>query len=176
MTMVQLKDDHKIQVLLIDLQERYAAAHKMRERSTKFTIWLSGMSIGLAWLLIRHQTLALSQRLALSLLIATLWTGAGIFILGLRKGFQSNRSAMIKSEQALGMYEIGIYLQEDSLLPEAYKRTKGKWNDHFSTLCVWLCFVALSLLILAWTCPDHAGNKVSSEKKIEHIKGDIKNG
>jgi len=176
MTIVQLKDDQKIQVLLIQLQERYSASHKMRERSTQFTIWLSGMAVGLAWLLISQKTLLLSQRLALTLLIATLWTGAGIFILGLRKGFQSNRSAMIKSERALGMYETDIYLKEDSLLPSAYKRTKGKWNDHFSTLCVWLCFVALSLLVLAWICPDQTGNKVSSEKKIEHIKGDMKNG
>ena len=174
--MVQLKDDQKIQVLLIQLQERYAAAHKMRERSTKFTIWLSGMAIGLAWLLISQKTIVLSQRIALTLLIMTLWTGVGIFILGLRKGFQNNRQAMIKSERALGMYETGIYLQEDSLLPVAYKRTKGKWNDHFSTLCVWLCIVALSLLILAWTCPDHAKNTVSFEKKIEHIKGDKRNG
>jgi len=173
--MVPLKDDQKIQVLLIQLQERYAAAHKMRERSTKFTIWLSGMAIGLAWLLISHQTLTFSQCLALTLLIATLWTGAGIFILGLRKGFQSNRSAMIKSEQALSMYETSIYLEEDSLLPAAYKRTKGKWNDHFSTLCLWLCFVAISLLILAWTCPDHAVNSVSSGKITEQEKGEKKN-
>ena len=169
MKMEQLKGDQKIQVLLIQLQERYTAAHKMRERSTKFTVGLSGMVIGLAWLLISHQTLTIPQRLALTLLIATLWTGAGVLILGLRKGFQSNRSAMIKSERALCMYETGIYLQEDSLLPMAYKRTRGKWNDHFSTLCVWLCLVALSLLILAWTCPDHAENNFSSEKKIEQI-------
>jgi len=112
MTSVQLKDDHKIQTLLIELQERYTASHKMRERSTKFTIWLSGMAVGLAWLLISQKTLVLSQRLALTLLITTLWTGAGFFILGMRKGFQSNRRAMIKSERALGMYETGIYLKE----------------------------------------------------------------
>jgi hypothetical protein len=176
MSMVQLKDDQKIQVLLIQLQERYAAAHKMRERSTKFAIWLSGMAIGLAWLLISHQTLAFFQRIALTLLITTLWTGAGVFILGLRKGFQSNRRAMISSEVALGMYETDLYLQEDSLLPAAYEQIKRKWNDHFSTLCVWLCVVALSLLILAWTCPDRAASNVSTEKKIEQIKGDRKNG
>ena len=176
MTMMQLKDDQKTQVLLIELQERYAAAHKMRERSTRFTIWLSGMAVGLAWLLISQNILEFSQRLALTMLIVTLCTGSGVFILGLRKGFQSNRKAMIKSEQALGMYEPGVYLREDSLLPAEYKQTKGKWNDHFSTLCVWLCFVALSLLILAWTCPDHAENNVSSEKKIEQIKGGSKNG
>ena len=174
--MVQLKDDQKIQVMLIQLQERYSAAHKMRERSTKFTIGLSGMAIGLAWLLISHQTLAFSQRIALTLLIATLWTGAGVFLLGLRRGFQSNRKAMIKSERALGMYETGIYLQDDSLLPKEYIGTNSKWNDHFSTLCVWLCFVAISLLILAWTCPEHLESKASTEKKIEQIKGDGKNG
>ena len=65
MIIEQLKDDQKIQVLLVQLQERYAAAHRMRERSTKFTIWLSGMAIGLAWLLITHQTLSFSQRFAL---------------------------------------------------------------------------------------------------------------
>ena len=96
--------------------------------------------------------------------------------MGLRKGFQSNRKAMIKSEQALSMYETGIFLKDDSLLPMAYKRTNNKWNDHFSTLCVWLCFVALSLLILTWTCPDHLESKASSEKKIEQIKGVRKNG
>ena len=80
MTTVKLKDDHKIQILLIELQERYVAAHKMRERSTRFTIWLSGMAVGLAWLLISQKTLVLSQRLALTLLIATLafWPGLAI--------------------------------------------------------------------------------------------------
>lgn len=176
MGMVQFDDDKKLRALLTQLQERYSAAHKMRERSTQFTIWLSGMAVGLAWLLISHNTLAFSQRIALTLLIVTLWTGAGIFVLGMRKGFQSNRSAMIKCERALGMYETGIYLQEDSLLLPTYEQIKGKWNDHFSTLCVWLCLVAFSLLILAWTCPDQAENNVSSEKKIEQIKGEGKNG
>ena len=176
MTTVQLEDNHKIQVLLIGLQERYAAAHKMRERSTRFTIWLSGMAVGLAWLLISQKTLVLSQRLALTLLIATLWSGAGIFILGLRKGFQSNRRAMIKSERALNMYEPGIYLKEDSLLPSAYKQTNSKWNDHFSTLCVWLCVVAFSLLVLAWTCPDKTKTGLLPVNKIEKIKGGKKNG
>ena len=176
MTTMQLKDDHKIQILLIELQERYTASHKMRERSTKFTIWLSGMAVGLAWMLISQKTLALSQRLALTLLITALWTGAGFFILGLRKGFQSNRRAMIKSERALGMYENGIYLKEDSLLPKAYKRINSKWNDHFPTLCIWLCVVALSLLVLAWTCPDHAKIGLSPNEQIEQIKGDKKNG
>ena len=176
MSSVQLKDDHKIQVLLVELQERYSATHKMRERSTQFTIWLSGIAIGLAWLLICQKSLMVSQRLALTLLIIILWGGVGIFILGLRKGFQSNRRAMIKSEKALGMFDVGVYLPEDSLLPAAYEQTDGKWNDHFSTLCVWLCIVALSLMVLTWTCTDNTKNMISPDKKVEIIKGGKKNG
>ena len=83
---------------------------------------------------------------------------------------------MIKSERALGMYETGIYLKEESLLPTAYKRINSKWNDHFSTLCIWLCVVAFSLLILAWTCPDQVKTGLSSDTKVEQIKGGKKNG
>ena len=178
MTISNLNDDQKIQILLAQVQERYSSAHKMRERSMQFTLWLSGMAIGLAWLLINQKTLTFFQCLALTLLITALCTVAGIFILGLRKGFQNNRNAMIKCEQALGMYEAGKYLQDDSLLPVIYEQTKGKWNDHFSTLCVWLCVVALSLLVLMWACHNQpgSGNKVSSDKKIEQIKGKHTNG
>jgi hypothetical protein len=85
---------------------------------------------------------------------------------------------MIKSEEALGMYESGIFLKEDSLLPASYtyKHTNSKWNDHFSTLCIWLCVIAASLLVLAWTCPEKDNTGVSFDKKIEKIKGDKKNG
>ena len=78
---------------------------------------------------------------------------------------------MIRIERALGMYEPGVYLNEDSLLPAAYKRTNSNWNDHFSTLCIWLCVVALSLLVLAWTCPEQTKTGLSPDKKIEQVKG-----
>lgn len=173
---MQLKDDHKVQILMVELQERYNASHKMRERSTQFAIWLSGIAIGLAWLLICQKSLMFSQRLALTLLIAILWIGAGIFILGMRRGFQSNRRAMIRTEKALGMYDIGVYLPEKPLLPGVYVQTNGKWNDHFSTLCAWLFIVALSLMVLTWTCSGQPKNVSSPDKKIDIIKGGKKNG
>jgi hypothetical protein len=176
MVTMHLKDEQKIEILLIQLQERYDAAHKMRERSTQFSIWLSGMAIGLAWLLINQGTLALPQRLSLTLLIATFWIGAGFFIMGMRKGFQRNRRTMIKVEQALGMYDDDAYIQNDSLLPESYSQTNKKWNDHFSTLCVWLCIVALSLIVLTWSCPERAEQNNPNIIKIGKIIGGKKHG
>lgn len=53
--MIQLNNDQKLQVLITELQERYNASHKIRERSTQFTLWISGMAIGLGWLLISRK-------------------------------------------------------------------------------------------------------------------------
>lgn len=139
--MISLNDDRKVQVLLVELQERYNASHKMRERSTQFTLWISGMAIGLAWLLICREGLLLAQRIALTLLIAALFVGALVFIAGLRKGFRNNREAIIRCERALGMYASDIYLKDASLLPPEYSTTKTTWGDHFCTLCIWLLVV-----------------------------------
>jgi hypothetical protein len=44
---LELDEGRKFQVLLAELQERYAAAHKMRERGLQFVLWLSGIALGL---------------------------------------------------------------------------------------------------------------------------------
>ncbi|MEA3471498.1 MAG: hypothetical protein U9R24_07255 [Thermodesulfobacteriota bacterium] len=169
--MISLNDDQKVQVLLVELQERYNASHKMRERSTKFTLWISGMAIGLAWLLICQKELLLTQRIALTLLIIALFGGTLFFIMGLRRGFGRNRESTIRCEQAFQMHDSGIYLKDAPLLPSEYSNAKTKWSDHFCTLCVWLIIVALSLLILTWTCPEPP-HKQASAKKIEQIEGE----
>ena len=50
--MIKLDDNQKLQVLMIGLQERYHASHQIRGRSIQFALWISGMAIGLSWLLI----------------------------------------------------------------------------------------------------------------------------
>ena len=172
---MQLSDDQKLQVLVAELQERYNASHKIRERSIRFTLWISGMAIGLGWLLISQKALALSQSVALTLLITALFAGTLYFVVGLRRGFQKNREAMINCERALGMHDSGVYLADGPLLPTEYSRMNRKWSDHFHTLYVWLILVALSLLILTWTCPGPAENH-SSNVKPEQVNGGKDNG
>ena len=173
--MNELSDELKAQVLLTELQERYSASHKMRERSIQFTLWISGMAVGLGWLLISQKALVFSQRVALTLLIVALFAGTVYFMMGLLRGFRKNREAMIRTERALGMYDPGIYVADTPLLPTEYSHTKRKWSDHFCTLCVWLILVAVSLLILTWTCPNSTKN-VSSNTNIEQVNGGIDNG
>ena len=173
--MMHLNEDQKLQVLLADLQERYNASHKIRERSIKFTLWISGMAIGLGWMLISHKVLVLPQRIALTLLVLALFVGTLYFLMGLKRGFRRNREAMINCERALSMHDSGIYLADGPLLPLEYSRTNRKWSDHFHTLYVWLILVAVSLLILTWTCPEPK-KKLSSNIKTEQIKGGKENG
>ena len=167
---MHMNEDQKLQVLLVELEERYNASHKIRERSIQFTLWISGMAIGLGWLLISQQALVLSQKIALTLLTVALFAGTLFFIFGLQRGFRKNREAMIRCERALGMHDSGIYLADTSLLPTEYSRTRRKWSNHFCALCVWLVLVALSLLILIWAGSD-AEQGLSSNAKTVTQKG-----
>jgi protein-S-isoprenylcysteine O-methyltransferase Ste14 len=148
-----LDENFKIQILISGLQERYNAAHKIRERGAQFTLWLSGMAVGLCWLLITHQNLQFFQKIALTLLILTLFCGSLVVLWGLMKGMKNNRNTLIKHERALKMYKKGVYLPDESLLPETYGKIKTKWTDHFCTLCIWLVVLAFSLILLTWSCP-----------------------
>lgn len=173
--MIPLSDDQKFQVLLAELAERYNAAHKIRERSTQFTLWLSGFAIGLAWLLVSQNPLSTSQRVGLTLLIAIFFCGAFYFITGLGRGFRMTREATVRVERALGMYDSGVYFTDSSLLPAEYSRTKRKWSHHFLALYVWLAVTAFSLLYLTWT-RTAIEKEIPAAKKIEEIKGGKSNG
>jgi len=172
---MHLNEDQKLQVLLADLQERYNSSHRIRERSIKFTLWISGMAIGLGWLLISQKGLVIPQRVALTLLVMALFAGTIYFLMGLRRGFRKNREAMINCERALGMHDSGVYLADKPLLPFEYSRTNRKWSDHFHTLYAWLILVAVSLLILTWTCPAPKKN-ISTTIKTEQNRGGKQNG
>ena len=168
---MDLNKDQKLQVLLTSLQERYNASHKIRERSIRFTLWISGMAIGLGWLLISQKTFVLSQRIALTLLILALFAGTLYFLMGLKRGFRKNREAMINCERSMGMHDSGIYLAEGALLPTEYSRTDRRWSDHFHTLYVWLILVGMSLLILTWACPDPEKQLPANIKKEQNMGG-----
>ncbi|MBT3256933.1 MAG: hypothetical protein HN366_10805 [Deltaproteobacteria bacterium] len=168
---MNLNDDQKVQVVVAELQERYGASHKIRERSTRFAIWLSGLAIGLAWLLISSKELSYSQLFTLRILILALWGVAAVFILGLRKGFNGNHRTMITCERALGMFDSGLYLSNESLLPASYATPRERWCNHFNTLCVWLCIIVLALLVLTWTSPEQS-TVDPIKNKIEAMKGE----
>jgi hypothetical protein len=170
----EIDEGQKIQVMLAELQERYNASHQIRERSVRFTLWISGMGIGLGWILV-SQGIRFPQQLAITLLIFALFFGTAYFLAGLRRGFQKNREAIVRCERALRMHEPGVYIPDQALLPKEYRQTKCRWSDHFRTLTIWILLVAGSLLILTWTGPC-AMDAPSAKVNIGTYNGGNQNG
>lgn len=150
---MKLNDEQKFQLLLEVLKERYNSASHMRARSTQFTLWISGMAIGLAWILVSRESILVSQRLSITGLIVTLAGGSGYFLVALARGLNSNRRIMIKTERALSLFEPGIFVPDSSLLPVEYNSLNHKWSHHSVIHAVWLLLIAISLLTLTWIHP-----------------------
>ncbi len=150
---MDLSNDQRFDVLKAELEERYGSAHKIRERTTQFIVWISGMAIGLAWLLINDGIPSTPQRWALTLLVVALYLGTAHLLNGLHRGARSNREAMIRVERALGLFEKGLYLPEQSILPDVYTNTKPTWSHDSRTLPVWATIVAVILIALIWSAP-----------------------
>lgn len=146
--MNELSDEQKFQVMMAELTERYNASHQIRERGYQVVLAITGAAVGLAWLLVSEADLDAGHRWGLVALILTLGGGAYYFVNTLRKGFQSNRQALIRVEHALGMFKKGEYLPEESLLPLQYASCKPGCSDLFSVMLTWIIIVGLVLLFL----------------------------
>ena len=164
-----LNDDQKVEALLAQLGERYTAARKMRERSTQFGLWISGMGIALAWALLREASLSRADKLAITILALGLVGGTVYFLGALSRGFGKNREAMINVERALQMHEEGAYVSDEPLLPDEYGKATRRWSSHFLTLFAWLLLVAISLAILVWSRPD-CPTQQRHESKIQQAE------
>jgi hypothetical protein len=166
-----LSNDQKLQALLGQLSERYSAAHRMRERSTQFALWISGMAIALAWALLCQPSLSRSEKWAITLLAAAL-LGGTLYLLGaLWRGFRNNHRAMINVERALRMHEEGAYLPGERLLPAEYAKPTQRWSGHFLTLFAWLALVAVSLAVLTWARPTSRTHQLPKPKLQQAEEG-----
>lgn len=150
---MKISEEKKFEILLAQLQERYEALHKMRDRSMQFVLWILGLGLGMAWLLIDEITLTCSQQRAITCLLILLGFATFWFIYGIERGFKTNRQIMIRLETALRLYEQDFYDIHECILPASFAKEKRKWTDHFKTLYVFIITVFIALIILTWTNP-----------------------
>jgi hypothetical protein len=150
---MNIPDDKKVDLLSTQLQERYSALHKMRDRSMQLVLWVLGFGFGLAWLSINEAILTTAQKVAITFLLIGMAIATMVFVHAITRGFKANRETIIRIESALGLYEPNCYGIEGTVLPNQFSCTKTGWTGHFATLYVLIAAVVLMLLVLTWTNP-----------------------
>ena len=109
--------DEKKTILLELLKMRGDCAHKMRERSQAFSLWILGGGIALFGLLLKGQNLLSYQRLVLTIFVVALAAVSKKFLRAIEVGFEKNKKIQVKIESALGFYKSDEYIDDDSLYP-----------------------------------------------------------
>jgi hypothetical protein len=150
---MEIPEEKKVEILLAQLQERYEALHKMRDRSMQFVLWILGLGLAMAWLLINETALTCLQQWAITCLLFFLGFATFWFIYGIERGFKTIRQVVIKLETALKLYDQDFYGIHESILPVRFTIEKTRWTDHFKTLHMIIITVFLSLIVLTWANP-----------------------
>ena len=169
---MEISEEQKLNVLMAQLQERYEALHKMRDRSMQFVLWILGFGLGMVWLLINEAILTCIQQCAITLLLVLLGIATFLFVCGIERGFEASRKIIIKLETALKLYEKDFYTKQESILPHEYADNKKKWTDHFRTLYVIIITVFIAIIVLTWAnpCKTKSTNTCVSESNRMQIK------
>src|SRR3989339_373093 len=145
---MQLSNEQKIDVLLALLKERYESSHKMRERSYSFAIWILGYGIAISWVLLNNSNLKKFEQIIFTLFIIIIGYLTYKFIWAIDKGSENNRNVMIKLEDAIGCYNKGKLIENESIYPEKYRDLSYKATSHFNLLYKWIFTVSLFVLVI----------------------------
>lgn len=150
---MEILEGKKLDIHLAQLQERYDALHKMRDRSMQFALWILGFGLGMAWLLISEAGLTNSQKWAITVLLVVLGIVTFLFLYAMAEGFRINRQIAIRLETALGLYDENCYGIREAVLPQRFSCRKVGWRGHFKALYGLITVVFITLIVLTWTNP-----------------------
>jgi len=149
---MRLGDEERAESVFLQLRERYAEARAMRERSQRFVVWLSGMSFGLASvLLLRTPDLSVAERWWLTALVLAIGGAAVWHILAMWRGFRGNLALRITLEEVVEAYSPDVYVEGKPLLPLEYRSVPRLFSlrgvsQHFLVMLAWLVIVLVILL------------------------------
>ena len=148
---MEISDEKKVDVLLNLLKERYESAHKLRERSYNFTIWLLGIGVVFIGFVVTKPCFLFSQRVSLTIFVVVIMLLASFFLWSMEKGARKNRQVMIRTEEVLGCYQAGFFGGKESLYPTDYLKQKRSRTRHFYYLYLWLFMIAGCVIALLWS-------------------------
>lgn len=167
---MEIPEEKKLDILIAQLKERYTALHNMRDRSLRFALWILGLGLGMAWLLISQARLSTLQAIELVLLLIAVGIFSINLIRAIERGFDNNRDVMVKIEKSLKLHEKGAYSPGDSILPKEFSDSGFKWSGHFPTLYMLMITVFVLLIILTLTNLMHSSGSSQSPRPTPQIQ------
>ena len=150
---MNLSDEKRVDILISQLNERYGALHKMRDRSMHFTIWILGLGLALAWLLISEVTLSSWQPFVVTFFLVVFGFCSVVYLRAIQRGFNKNRDIVIRLERLLGLYDEDFYGNVGAVLPKDFLNKKLHWAGHFPTLYLLIAVVLVSLIVFTFINP-----------------------
>lgn len=150
-----MEEQNKIQILLATAEGRNKAIHIMRERVQKTCIGVMGIFyVMTGWFIKDGTVLTTTQKcfLTVAIIVAALSTHR-LYLRDIFRGFQDQQRVLARIEDALKLYDPGMYNNEDSgLFPDSWKKAgtdKGKGN-FFRNNYLLLYIAAIVLIISLW--------------------------
>lgn len=140
----------KKDVLISALEERYKALHVIRERVQSIGVWALGlMTAAAGWLLQGDIWLNPGRKfLYLVVLGITFWALRFKYLEDLQKGFVSQLQVAVRIEEALGLYESGVFDRlKKPIYPTKWKKAGGKHGDgKFFSSTYLLLYIGIAIL------------------------------
>ena len=130
-----MEEQNNIQILLATAEERNKAIHIMRERVQKTCIGVMGIFFVMAgWFIKDGIALTTNQKgfLTGAIVIVAIATHF-LYLRDIFRGFQGQQRVLARIEDALKLYDPGVYDNKDSgLFPDSWKKAgtdngKGKF-------------------------------------------------
>lgn len=147
-----MQEQTKIQVLLASAEARHKAIHIMRERVQKICTWIMGVFLAVAgWMIKENMTLSPSQKaVVVSMVVIIVLVIHLAYLKDIMKGFKAQHRVLARIEDALKLYEPGVYDDKDSgLLPNIWKQAgTSKGSGRFFRNNLYLLYIgAVSLIV-----------------------------
>jgi hypothetical protein len=148
---MKISEEEKVEILLAQLQRRYEAIEKIRERVYNISIWALGIFLGAAGLIVQGN-IQLSWPAKAFLAIAATFALVAVlsYIKDLERGFRSQFQVVVQIEKLLGFSKPGFFGPEEELYPPEWKKAgtkQGKGNFFRNTHL--LLYLGAALLLVA---------------------------
>lgn len=147
-----MEEQAKIQVLLASAEARHKAIHIMRERVHKTCLWFMGICFAIiGWIIKENITLSLIQKVVVVSVIAIIvLVFHRSYLRDIMKGFKAQQRVLARIEDALKLYQPGVYDDAESgLFPNTWKQAgTSEGSGRFFLTNLYLLYIGAVSLIL----------------------------